>query len=91
MPAARWFRRQSCGLLRRLRDPRWRLVLAVTPDREGMISRVWPTDPPHIPQGQGDLGLPMGRLLRQPGPVAVIGSDIPGVRRHHDLMRQSSD
>jgi len=66
-------------------------VLAVAPDREGMISRVWPTDLPRVPQGQGDLSVRMGQLLQQPRPVAVIGSDIPGVRRHHDLMRQSSD
>ena len=76
----------SLPVLRRLRDPRWRLVLAVAPDREGMISRVWPTDLPRIPQRQGGLGVRMGRLLRPPGAMAVIGSDIPGVRRHHKAV-----
>jgi len=79
--AAWWFRHQSARLLRRLRDPRWQLVLAVTPDRAGMASRVWPRDVPRLPQGRGDLGARMNRLLRAapPGPVCLIGADIPGI------------
>ena len=78
-----WYRHQVARLLRRLRDPRWRLVLAVSPDAEGCVSRVWPADLPHIPQGPGDLGARMARLLALPGKVIVIGSDIPGVTRAH--------
>ena len=81
VPAAWWYRHQVTRLLRRLRDPRWRLVLAVSPDAEGLASRVWPEDLPRIPQGRGDLGARMARLLALPGPVLVIGSDIPGVDR----------
>ena len=83
--AAWWFRRQAVRLTRRLRDPRWRLVLAVSPDAEGMASRVWPADLPRVPQGSGDLGARMGRLLRglPPGPVLIVGADIPGIRRRH--------
>lgn len=79
--AAWWFRHQVGKLLRRLRDPRWDLVLAVSPDTEGLTSRVWPADLPRWPQGRGDLGDRMGRALYQlgPGPVAVIGADIPGI------------
>lgn len=79
--AAWWFRHQVKRLLRTLRDPRWHLVLAVSPDREGMRSRIWPVDLPRIPQGRGDLGDRMGRVFRTlpPGPVAIIGADIPGV------------
>lgn len=85
VPAAWWFRHQSAGLLRRLRDPRWNLVLAVTPDIVGLNSRVWPPDLVRVRQGRGDLGMRMGRLLRdtRTGPVCVIGADIPGVRRAH--------
>ncbi len=79
--AAWWFRHQVAGLLRRIRDPRWHLVLAVTPDRAGRLSRVWPCDLARIPQGRGDLGNRMLRVMRSafPGPVVVIGADIPGI------------
>ena len=83
VPAAWWFRRQVRALLRRVQDPRWELVLAVSPDREGMTSRIWPGHLPRLPQGRGDLGDRMGRLFRSlpPGPVCVIGADVPGVGR----------
>lgn len=83
--AAWWFRHQTRALIRRLRDPRWRVVLAVSPDREGMQSRVWPGDLPRLAQGDGDLGTRMGRMLRimPPGPVCIIGADIPGITSAH--------
>lgn len=83
--AAWWFRHQTRSLVRRLRDPRWQIVLAVTPDREGMNSRVWPVDLPRKPQGRGNLGDRMGRMLRgvPDGPVCLIGADIPGITRGH--------
>lgn len=82
--AARWFRRQSLSLLRRLRDPRWDIVLSVSPDREGLASRVWPLDLPRLAQGQGDLGLRMARALGAVhGPVLLVGADIPGIEKAH--------
>ncbi len=84
--AAWWFRHQAARLIRRLRrDRRWRTVLAVSPDREGLASRVWPAHLPRWPQGPGDLGDRMGRALRAmpPGPVIIIGADIPGLRPAH--------
>ena len=83
--AAWWFRHQAQGLIRRLRDPRWRLVLALSPDRDGLASRVWPRGLARMPQGRGDLGVRMGRLLRRApgGPVCLIGADIPGLSRCH--------
>ncbi len=83
--AAWWFRHQVSALLRRLRDPRWQIVLAVTPDAKGLTSRVWPRDLLRIPQGPGDLGDRMGRVLRAfaPGPVCIIGADIPGISSAH--------
>ena len=79
--AAAWFRRQALDLIKRLRDPRWTLVLAVSPDKQGLTSRVWPDGLSRVPQGAGDLGARMGRLIRSapPGPVCVIGADIPGI------------
>ena len=83
--AAWWFRHQVAGLLRRLDDPRWHLVLAVSPDHAGLTSRAWPAHLPRIPQGPGDLGDRMGRILRTmpPGPVCIVGGDIPGLGPAH--------
>jgi len=85
VPAAWWFRHSVRRLLCNVSDPRWDLLLAVSPDAEGLRSRVWPEHLPRIPQGRGDLGQRMARLLALPqkGPVVIIGGDIPGVRRHH--------
>ncbi|MEX0371613.1 MAG: DUF2064 domain-containing protein [Tateyamaria sp.] len=82
--AAWWFRHQTNALLRRIRDPRWRVVLAVAPDVEGMSSRVWPPHFVRWPQGPGSLGDRMIRMMRRAGgPVCVIGADIPDISRHH--------
>ncbi|MFC3612217.1 TIGR04282 family arsenosugar biosynthesis glycosyltransferase [Lutimaribacter marinistellae] len=83
--AAWWFRHQTRALLRRLRDPRWQIVLAVAPDRAGLASRAWPAGLPRRAQGQGDLGTRMARQLRAaaPGRACVIGADIPGITRAH--------
>nr|WP_321250365.1 TIGR04282 family arsenosugar biosynthesis glycosyltransferase [uncultured Ruegeria sp.] len=83
--AAWWFRHQARALIRRLRDPRWQIMLAVSPDREGLASRIWPADLPRVAQGQGDLGVRMTRMLRSApdGPVCLIGADIPGITRNH--------
>jgi hypothetical protein len=83
--ALRFYRAACANLIRRLgHDPRWRLVLAVSPDR-AVNSRAWPAGIPRIHQGPGDLGLRMGRLLRERGPHAtiIIGSDIPGILPSH--------
>lgn len=79
-PAAWWFRHQVAGLIRKVgHDPRWQTVLAVAPDG-GLASRALPALP-RWPQGSGDLGARMSRALHQmtPGPVVIIGADIPGI------------
>lgn len=83
--AAWWFRHQVKRLLRRIQDPRWDVVLAVSPDRDGITSSVWPAHFRRMPQGQGDLGDRMAKALRYnaPGPVCVIGADIPDVGRQN--------
>lgn len=85
VPAAWWFRHQTRALIRRLRDPRWDVVLAVSPDRDGLLSRVWPAHLPRLPQGEGDLGDRMARVLRgrDARDMCIIGADIPGVQKHH--------
>ncbi len=83
--AAWWFRHQVRRLWRRIEDPRWQVVLAVAPDRAGMLSRVWPAHLMRWPQGQGDLGARMARVLRHAGgaPACVVGADIPDITRSH--------
>ena len=100
--AARFYQRTlartiaSCG-----RDPRWKTWLWITPDGEtghpawkaagGRLAMVG--------QGTGDLGVRMARPFKNlpPGPVVLIGSDIPtvtadiivaafGVLGAHDLV-----
>lgn len=83
--AAWWFRHQSARLIRHLQDPRWKVVLAVSPDWSGLNSRVWPAHLGRRGQGRGNLGDRMARMLsaQVPGPVCVIGADIPGITRAH--------
>jgi rSAM/selenodomain-associated transferase 1 len=81
------FERAMLGLLvRRLgRDRRWRLRLAVTPDRARSRARLWPRGVPIAPQGGGDLGTRMRRALAAcpPGPAVLVGSDIPALAARH--------
>ncbi len=79
--AAWWYRHQTGRLLRNLGpDPRWQVILAVSPDI-ALHSRVWPNQLSRIPQGRGDLGARMKRVLETAsnGPVMIIGSDIPAI------------
>ncbi|HYH22511.1 MAG TPA: TIGR04282 family arsenosugar biosynthesis glycosyltransferase [Azospirillum sp.] len=84
--AWRFARLTLAVVLRRLaRDGRWTLWLAVTPDR-AVASRGWPAAKMRrIGQGRGDLGARMARPMRTlpPGPVVVVGSDIPDLDACH--------
>jgi rSAM/selenodomain-associated transferase 1 len=84
--ALAFYRRALAGLLRRVgRDPRWRTALAVAPDSAARHRRLWPMALPRIGQGRGDLGLRMGRVLRDwpRGPVVIVGADIPDISAAH--------
>lgn len=80
-----WFRHQTAQLLRRLKNPRWQIILAVSPDRAGFLSRVWPTEFTRWPQGRGNLGKRMRKIFTDfpPGEVVIIGADIPAIRPFH--------
>ncbi|MDU8927552.1 DUF2064 domain-containing protein [Alisedimentitalea sp. MJ-SS2] len=84
IPATWWFRHQVTRLLREVDDPRWRTVLAVAPDT-ALHARFWPAHFPRVSQGRGDLGARMARLLRlpHPGPVCLVGGDIPSLSAAH--------
>jgi len=65
-------------LLRRLGgDPRWRLCLAITPDKSAQCASADFV----VGQGEGDLGQRMTRVSERlgPGPLVYIGSDTPEV------------
>lgn len=76
-------------LLRRLAgDRRWRTVVAMTPDHLATARarpRSWPRTVNIMPQGGGDLGQRMARPMHElpPGPVVIIGSDIPDLAPDH--------
>lgn len=80
-----FYRRNVAATLARLgHDPRWTTRIAVSPDGARGLSRALPaarglsvTD-----QGPGDLGARMARAMMEPppGPVVLIGGDIPGIR-----------
>ncbi len=74
----------SHTVMRLCGDARWQTLLAVTPDTN-LAAPFWPGGVPHLPQGRGDLGERMQNVFDRlpPGPAIVIGSDIPGIRRHH--------
>lgn len=80
--ALRFYRTTSRLVLLRLAGlPFWETIVAVTPDAD-RASPVWPQGVRSIGQGGGDLGARMQRPMRTlpPGPVCVVGTDIPGIR-----------
>ncbi len=88
--AWQFYRRTLAHVLRRVApDPRWRSWLAVTPDGFANAPGLWPLarrrPPCLIAQGAGDLGQRMARPLADlpPGPVVIVGCDIPDLDRAH--------
>ncbi len=84
--ALRFERMMMARLLRRLgRDRRWRLHIAVTPDRACTALRRRLPAAAVTPQGIGDLVARMSRALSAPppGPVVLVGGDIPALDARH--------
>jgi rSAM/selenodomain-associated transferase 1 len=80
LAALRFHRVTLRATLRRLRrDRRFHTVLAVTPDR---ARGPWRHGTATVGQGRGDLGRRMQRAVdrQRRGRVAIVGSDIPGLR-----------
>ena len=76
-------RNLGCTVSRLARDTRWQCWLAMTPD--GAVFDPLPRDVETVPQGPGDLGQRMDRVMRDmpPGPVVIVGSDVPGIEPGH--------
>ena len=84
--ALRFERAMIALLLRRFaKGRRWRLRIAVTPDKACPLARHWRSGVETAGQGQGDLGIRMRRALETcwPGPVVLVGADIPLLDGHH--------
>ena len=84
--ACRFYRRNTATVIQRIaHDKRWRTWLAVSPDRTLRAARVWPRRVARLPQGRGDLGRRMAQPLAAlpPGPVAIVGTDIPDLAKPH--------
>lgn len=83
------FYRDTLGLLvrRLMRDGRFDVAIAVTPDTATRARGIWPKRVRVTGQGGGDLGRRMMRAMRRAGarPVLVIGSDIPDIRAAHAI------
>jgi len=85
--ATRFYRVALSRLIRRLAaDPRWVTAVAASPDGEAVVPAPWHADADAVvPQGNGDLGTRMQHMfdIAPPGPVVIIGSDIPDITPAH--------
>ena len=80
--ALRFYKTNTIELLRNVgQDPRWTTVIAAAPDVATEESGFWPDEMPRVPQGGGDLGARMDRVMQTmpAGPVVLVGCDIPNV------------
>lgn len=83
--AIRFYRSAASALIARLAGlPFFETWITVTPDADAS-SRQFPLHVRRMGQGGGDLGRRMQSPMRQlpPGPVCVIGTDIPGIEVAH--------
>lgn len=84
--AWRFYRQATRALLVRLSGGNhWQRWLAVTPDAAARAPGLWPAGWRRIEQGPGELGERMTRVMHRlpPGPVVIIGSDVPDLRPAH--------
>lgn len=81
--AVRCYRAMLDRTVRRLADGRWATWLAVTPDGAAAQMAAWGRGIGVVPQGPGGLGERMQRVMDglPPGPVVIVGSDIPDIGR----------
>jgi len=92
--ATRFYRVALARLIRRLgKDPRWTTLIAASPDTHAVPHASWLQDADAVvPQGDGDLGARMQRVfdLAPPGPVVIVGSDIPDISSRHIVQAFSA-
>ena len=84
--ATQFYRRTLADILTTLgNDGRWNCWLALTPDIATRHRPFWPKSVTTVEQGKGDIGEKMGRVMANipPGPLVIIGSDIPAICPQH--------
>ena len=64
---------------------RWQLWLAITPDASVRQWPHWPLGWRRTPQGDGNLGARLQRVMRTlpPGPAIIVGTDVPSLTAAH--------
>jgi rSAM/selenodomain-associated transferase 1 len=80
--ATAFYRHTTAAVLARLaRCLRWETTLAFTPDTI-RAHPLWPRTAARAPQAGGDLGQRLQRIMEfmPPGPVVIIGTDVPAIR-----------
>ena len=83
--AVRFYRQTVRSILARVgRDARWQTSLSIAPDL-GLAHPFLPSSLRRKRQGRGDLGERMQHVMDEadPGPVVIIGTDIPAIRPSH--------
>ena len=81
-----FYRRNMADVAKRLNaDRRWETILATTPQNSTRYQRIWPIKGLRLNQGSGDIGNRMKKIMKilPPGPIVIIGSDIPNISLRH--------
>lgn len=85
VPATAFHRNSVQCLTKRLAMPgRWQSIIAIAPDVWRAMAFPKVRGIMRIGQGNGDLGMRLQRVMDRlpPGPVVIVGTDIPEIRPH---------
>jgi len=86
IPAWTFYRRNLQNLFKEVRKcQKWKTYLFITPDNLLNQSRLWEINTPKLPQGHGNLGQRMNKIMKilPIGPVVIVGTDIPDLKTKH--------
>ena len=78
-----WFRHQLKKTIRNLNDPRWDIIVSLSPDIFVKRRNFWSPEINCIPQGRGNLGQKMRNIFKlfANRPSCIIGGDIPNITK----------
>jgi rSAM/selenodomain-associated transferase 1 len=83
--AKRLYRAMTRRILRNLKSARWDMILAYAPSKTPVRVTDW-DGVPQIPQVSGTLSPRLDAVFASRGPVIVIGTDSPQIRRADILL-----